>query len=116
MEVVKTVVVEVVVEPTAEPIIIEADYQCPDLGSVRLQLGMTAQVNYEKVNLRSSPEVPSDWDANILTALSNGEKVTIIGGPECVYDGTWWEVETESGYIGWMRELTTDSRLLEPLN
>jgi len=91
-------------------------YQCPDLSSIKLFVGSNARVIWTKVSVRSYPEVPNDWDANIKTVLNDGEKVSIIGGPECSHDGTWWEVKTSTGYTGWMRELLPDKRLLAPID
>lgn len=115
-EVVEEVAEEVVIEEVEEvPTETYDEYDCPDSGRIKLYLDIKAIVNFEKVNLRSSPEVPPDWDENIVSELSYGEKVTVVGGPKCAHNGTWWKVETEDGYIGWMRELTTDVRLLESL-
>lgn len=87
-------------------------YWCKDLSGVNLQLGDSARVVYPKVNLRSSPEVPQTWDANIVTQIEEGVRVTIIGGPECAHEGTWWQIRTEDGYTGWMREFISDGYLL----
>ncbi|GAB4403390.1 MAG: hypothetical protein OHK003_31240 [Anaerolineales bacterium] len=90
-----------------------ADYWCDDLSGVHLQVGDNARVVWMKVNLRSYPEVPQTWDANIVAQIEEGERVTIIGGPECAHEGTWWQVRTESGKTGWMREFTdSDGYLL----
>ncbi|MCQ3953001.1 MAG: hypothetical protein DPW15_06925 [Chloroflexi bacterium] len=40
-------------------------------------------------------------------------QVTVIGGPECAHEGTWWEVRTEYGDAGWMREFTDDGYFLK---
>jgi uncharacterized protein YgiM (DUF1202 family) len=89
-----------------------AEYWCNDLSGVNLQVGDSARVVYPKVNLRSSPEVPQTWDANIVAQIDEGIRVTIIGGPECAHEGTWWQIRTEDGYTGWMREFISDGYLL----
>ncbi|GAB1470238.1 hypothetical protein MASR2M66_11150 [Chloroflexota bacterium] len=89
-----------------------AAYWCDDLGGVNLQEGDDARVVYPKVNLRSSPEVPQTWDANIVVQIEEGVRVTIIGGPVCAHEGTWWQIRTEDGYTGWMREFISDGYLL----
>lgn len=96
--------------PTPSPV-----YICPDFSDVRLRIGAVAEVVWEKVNLRSYPRVPDQWDANIIVALDKGTQVKVIGGPECEHDGTWWKVRTQSGDVGWMRELLPDKRLLKPI-
>ena len=90
-----------------------SNYWCDDLDGVHLQSGDNARVVYSKVNLRSSPEVPQTWDANIVAQVEEGVQVEIIGGPECAHEGTWWEVRTEYGDVGWMREFISDGYLLK---
>lgn len=90
-----------------------SNYTCDDLNGVKLNLGDNAKVIWPKVNLRSSPVVPQVWDANIVAQVEEGVNVTIIGGPECAHEGTWWEVRTENGNTGWMREFVSDGYLLK---
>jgi hypothetical protein len=90
-----------------------AGYWCNDLSGVNLQVGDGARVVYPKVNLRSSPEVPQTWDANIVAQVEEGVRVTLIGGPECAHEGTWWQIRTEDGDTGWMREFISDGYLLK---
>jgi len=87
-------------------------YNCPDLAVVRLSIGANAQVAAAKLNMRSTPRVPSDYAANIVKELAKGDRLAVIGGPECAHDGTWWEVRTESGETGWVREALADQRLV----
>lgn len=89
--------------PTVPP---QNSYWCDDLSLVKLDVGDNAKVVWMKVNLRSSPEVPQDYYANIVDDLLEGTQFTIIGGPECAHNGTWWKVRTSSGQIGWIREYT----------
>lgn len=89
------------------------DYWCDDLDGVKLSEGDTARVMWPKVNLRSAPIVPETWDANIVAQVEEGTQVSIIGGPECAHEGTWWEVRTENGDTGWMREFVSDGYLLK---
>jgi hypothetical protein len=87
-------------------------YNCPDLALVRLSVGANAQVAANKLNLRSTPRVPSDYAANIVKELFKGDRLVVIGGPECSHDGTWWQVQTESAETGWVREALADQRLV----
>lgn len=89
-----------------------AEYWCDDLSGVKLRVGDSARVVWPKVNLRSSPEVPQTWDANIVAQINEGVRVSIIDGPECAHEGTWWQVRTEYGDAGWMREFTSDGYFL----
>ena len=92
-----------------------ASYSCPDKSQIKLNTGSRAFVSFDYVNLRSSPVVPDVWDANIVVTLQKGDKMTIVGGPKCAYDGTWWEVQTDNGYTGWVREMQPNKILLEPI-
>ena len=89
-----------------------SEYWCDDLDGVNLQVGDNARVVWFKVNLRSYPEVPQTWDANIVAQIEEGAYVTIIGGPECAHEGTWWQIRTEGGETGWMREFTASDGYL----
>jgi hypothetical protein len=95
--------------PTQEP----SGYWCNDLSLVKLQVGDHAEVVWPKVNLRSESVVPMDWDENIVSQVDEGTKITVIGGPECAHEGTWWEVQTSDGQTGWMREHTSDGYLIK---
>lgn len=88
-------------------------YWCDDLDGVKLNVGEKAKVAWPKVNLRSYPEVPQDFYANIVVEVEENTRVTIIGGPECAHEGTWWEIRTEYGDTGWMREFVSDGYLLK---
>lgn len=89
-------------------------YSCPDKSKIKLRVGMRAIVPYYDVNLREEPIVPEVWDANIVVMLRQGDTMLVIGGPKCAHEGTWWEVKTDQGYTGWVRELQPNKILLEP--
>lgn len=92
-----------------------SNYSCPDLANVRLHVGDRAVIVFDDVNLRTYAQVPDDYYANIVTELHKNTQMTVIGGPECAHSGTWWEIKTDSGYRGWMREFTSSNRLLDVL-
>ncbi len=93
-----------------------SSYSCPDKSSVKLRVGMRAIVQNYDVNVRSSPDVPQVWNANIVVMLRGDDKLTVIGGPQCAFEGTWWEVNTDNGYTGWVREFQPNKILLKQLN
>lgn len=96
---------------------IPEDYKCPDLKGVTLYVGAKATVAFDKVSMRSYAQVPNVWDENIIEILDKGDKVTIIGGPICSHDGTWWKIQTQQGkVVGWMREFLPDKRLIKLRN
>lgn len=39
-----------------------------------------------------------------LKRLVPGADLEVIGGPKCANNWSWWKVETESGFVGWMAE------------
>lgn len=84
---------------------ISPNYKCPDKDRVELQVGASGKVRKYDVNLRKEPVVPEQWDANVIRVLQDGEKIKVVGGPRCSHDGTWWEVRSESGSTGWVREI-----------
>ena len=64
--------------------------------------------------MRSTPEVPSKWDANIVASLPYGETVSVIDGYVCAHGGYWWKVRRDNGQVGWIREKTSRAILLAP--
>jgi formylglycine-generating enzyme required for sulfatase activity len=90
-----------------------SNYSCPDIAGVRLSVGARAVIVFEKVNLRSSAVVPNEYSSNIVAELVLGAKMTVIGGPQCSHDGTWWQIQADSGQVGWMREYLSSKRLLD---
>lgn len=96
---------------------IPASYKCADKSKIKLQVGALGEVRKYDVNLRTEPIVPEVWDANVIRVLHDGDKLRIIGGPTCAYNGTWWEVLTESDEKGWVREIqTSNGRLVFRIN
>lgn len=87
---------------------------CENAPSSNLWIGINAKVNVYKVNVRTQPEVPQIWDENIVAALSEGTQVSVIGGPACAHGGYWWQISTDNGVRGWMREENDDGILLAP--
>lgn len=87
-------------------------YWCDDLSKVRLKVGDNAKVVWTKVNLRSAPIVPMEYYENSLAKVDEGTKLSIIGGPACAHNGTWWQVRLASGKTGWMREYISTGYLI----
>ncbi len=96
---------------------ISIDYSCSDKDQVELQVGAWGKVGKYDLNLREDPVVPNDWGANVIRVLHTDEHIFVVGGPVCAYDGTWWQIKTESSDIGWSRELeASKGRLLIRVN
>jgi uncharacterized protein YgiM (DUF1202 family) len=75
---------------------------CPGAPPQRLKLNQMAHVCTSKdaVKLREGP----GKNFSTIKMLVPGADVTIIGGPTCADNWSWWQVRTESGYTGWMAE------------
>ncbi len=95
-----------------EPQPIPASYSCPDKNKIKLQVGAFAEIGKRDVNIREEPVVPEVSDANVILILRWRDKIQVIGGPTCSHDGTWWKVKTESGIVGWAREISKGNVLL----
>lgn len=65
-----------------------------------LATGDIATVTDNGLNLRSA----ATTDAEVVTTMSQGQQVTIIGGPEEGDGFTWWQVKLDSGRQGWVAE------------
>ena len=75
---------------------------CPGAPQQRLEVGKMAYVctSIDSVKLREGP----GKDHAVIKSLIPGADLEIIGGPKCNNNWSWWQVKTESGYIGWMSE------------
>lgn len=80
----------------------EQTTSCPGAPEQRLEIGKMAYVctSIDSVKLREGP----GKDYTVIRSLIPGADLEIIGGPECKNNWSWWQVKTESGYVGWMSE------------
>lgn len=64
-----------------------------------INVGSEVQVNYDDLNIRSSPSPNSD----VVTTLHRGRTMQVIGGPQDVNGRSWWQVTQwdNSGRSGW---------------
>lgn len=65
-----------------------------------LGVGGNATVTEDGLNLRGN----ATTDAEVMTTLSQGQQVAIIGGPEEADGITWWQVELDNDTQGWVAE------------
>jgi hypothetical protein len=77
----------------------------------RLRVGMTARNRPYDENWEQTNEL---YDAPNGTASFYEGEVTITGGGECNGVVYWWQVQTEDGQMGWMRENSDVSYRLHP--
>lgn len=99
------------VTPTAtlEPLAV-----CENSLVSRLRPGIQAQVDPDQPlpnNLRSE----AGTSAALVGAIQQGEAVTILSGPICIEDFTWWNVRKTDGTEGWTAEADDETYWLVPL-
>lgn len=75
---------------------------CPGAPPQRLKVDEMAYVctSADSVKLREGP----GKNYSVIKSLVPGADLKVIGGPTCSDNWSWWKVETESGYVGWMSE------------
>lgn len=87
-----------------------ASIACPGSPATRLSLNRQAAVIYNpSVRMRSDPGL----EAQILQEVTYGTTVSITGGPACVSDLLWWQVQLNST-VGWIAEGQAGAYYLEP--
>ena len=101
--------------PSAEPTIpvLAAPFAaCPQAPLSQLSVGIYAYINQPDPGaLRQS----AGSSAAVVSNLAVGSAVLITGGPDCVAEGAWWQVQTLNGETGWMQEVEGALRRLVPI-
>lgn len=87
---------------TRRPTTTPSPDSCPGAPVQRLRVGGKAYVctKRDSVIMREGPARSYAEQRRLVP----GADLKIIGGPSCANNWSWWEVETESGYTGWMAE------------
>ena len=94
----------------------QTSIQVPDCGKLppRLSLGNQARVAFTDgadMRIRVKPGL----DQAILEKVPEGTRFSVLDGPSCVNEITWWKVHTNNGFEGWVAEFDDDVYLLEPV-
>jgi uncharacterized protein YraI len=77
----------------------------------RMTIGMWARVTPGLPNrLRAQPNTAS----NVLALIPGGGQFSVIGGPQCGENTTWWQVNY-NGVVGWTMEGQNGEYWLEPV-
>ncbi len=87
---------------------------CTGLLVSRLVIGNRAQVTFidGATNLiRAKP----GFSQEVVDKVPEGAPLTILEGPQCADESTWWYIRTDDGLEGWMEEYEKDIYLLEPI-
>jgi hypothetical protein len=78
--------------------------KCPGAPKKRVSVDDQATIctKSETVYLRTKPSSSADYTHRLVP----GADITVIGGPKCDKQKSWWywKVRTESGYVGWVSE------------
>jgi serine/threonine-protein kinase len=74
---------------------------CP---ASRLKVGDWTRVSHDPPVCTNLRDEPSQDDGRILDCIAPGETMRVIDGPICAEGWLWWEMDTDSGYRGWMAE------------
>ena len=81
--------------PTITPVV------CPGALPSRLQLGLSAYVNFDLgLSMRLEPSAESSQ----LAVLDFGDSFSIVGGPICSSGTLWWLVNLNTSTEGWVSE------------
>jgi hypothetical protein len=86
---------------------------CPGTPIQRLRVGITGRITFTNgspTNVRDQAGVQS----NVLASLPEGTTFTVIGGPACEGNYSWWRLQFPDGLIGWVAEGDPGGYFLEP--
>lgn len=86
---------------------------CPNAVASRVSVGIRARVTLPEVDplplrLRNAP------GGEFVLSMEPGTLFTIIGGPQCVDDLTWWQIRLDNGTSGWAAEGDDERYFMEP--
>lgn len=75
---------------------------CPGAPPQQVQVGARAEVctAYDRLTVRAQPQRSSAE----VTRLEPGAQVTVVDGPVCADNWSWWKVRTDLGAVGWVAE------------
>lgn len=80
----------------------------------RLSLGERVRVAFTdgtEIRIRTK----AGFTQKVNDTAPEGTLITLINGPKCADDSTWWKVRTDNNQIGWMAEDQKGVYLLEPI-
>jgi len=87
---------------------------CPGAPASRLQIGDQASVGNVGGYSLTIYEAPG-YQSTELYYLEEGDFLSIIGGPVCIQNQYWWEINLDQGHTGWAPESSeTGAYLLIP--
>jgi hypothetical protein len=100
-------------EPSQAPPVVSG-ISCPGAPASRLKVGeqaMVGDVGGYSLTIYAQP----GYQAEELYYLEQDAMLTIIGGPTCIDNQLWWEINLDQGHTGWAPESSeTGDYLLNP--
>jgi hypothetical protein len=88
---------------------------CPGALATRLRSGMHVRVTFTDgtpLRLRDA----AGKTTKTLTTIKEGGQMMVVGGPQCVSGGIWWQVKLDSGsQVGWVLEGENNVYYVEPV-
>jgi hypothetical protein len=75
---------------------------CPGAPQQRMIVNQRGYVctQSDSVRLRQGPA----RSAEVIIELPTGSQFTVMGGPSCADNWSWWQIQTDSGFSGWISE------------
>jgi hypothetical protein len=86
---------------------------CPGTPIQRLRVGITGRITFTDGSLTNVRDAPGVQSA-VLASLPEGLPFTVIDGPVCEGNYSWWRLQFTDGLIGWGAEGDPGGYFLEP--
>lgn len=106
-------------QPTIAPAPVQTNF-CPGAAASRMAIGMVGKIPNNP--LPTALKIRPTGSAITFRSLKVDAQVLVIGGPRCVENATWWQVDFRfrlsdgriSQSLGWVREHNGSYYLVEP--
>jgi hypothetical protein len=103
------------ISPTASPTAYPTWQPCEDAPSSQLLVGSEAEAASDQASPKEVWNQPGRESALVVGVMNPGEDIEILGGPVCMDQMVWWEIESlERDLEGWMPEGDGDSYWIVP--
>ncbi len=100
----------------AQPTLAAQTTTCSSIKPSRLVIGDVARIPPElgsvfRLNIRAA----AGRESPVVARLYAGEWITIVGGPDCADNLTWWRIQTDDGRSGWAAESDKGGYYMTPI-
>ena len=91
------------IQPSASTFdVSQSSASCPGAPKQRMVVNQRGYVCTKGDNVRLKDAPASS--ASTVVSLKNGSQFTVIGGPACAENWSWWQIKTDAGNNGWISE------------